>query len=72
MHALGITEVVIRKIRGALRWLRLQKGPRQSDFPGVTAKEIARIERGELKKPHQQTRDLMLLRSGHQLQSRAF
>jgi hypothetical protein len=31
------------------------KGLRQSDFPGLTAKEIARIERGEVKKPHQRT-----------------
>jgi hypothetical protein len=44
-----------RSLGGALRRLRLQKGLRQSDFPGVTAKEIARIERGEVKKPHQQT-----------------
>jgi transcriptional regulator with XRE-family HTH domain len=64
MHALGITEVVIRKIRGALRRLRLQKGPRQSDFPGVTAKEIARIERGELKKPHQHTLAAIAKRTG--------
>jgi hypothetical protein len=44
-----------RSIGGAIRRLRLQKGLRQSDFPGVTAKEIARIERGEVKKPHQDT-----------------
>jgi len=42
-------------IGGAIRRLRLQKGLRQRDFPGVTAKEIARIERGEVKKPHQDT-----------------
>lgn len=40
---------------GALRRLRLQKGLRQGDFPGLTAKEIARIERGEVKKPRQRT-----------------
>ena len=44
-----------RSLGGALRRLRLQKGIRQRDFPGVTAKEIARIERGEVKKPHQHT-----------------
>lgn len=44
-----------RSLGGALRRLRLQKGVRQSDFPGVTAKEIARIERGEVKRPHQHT-----------------
>ena len=40
---------------GALRRLRLQKGLRQCDFPGVTTKEIARIERGEVKRPQQRT-----------------
>ena len=44
-----------RSLGGALRRLRLQKGLRQSDFPGLTAKEIARIERGEVKKPQQRT-----------------
>ncbi len=44
-----------RSLGGALRRLRLQKGVRQSDFPGVTAKEIARIERGEVKRPHRHT-----------------
>lgn len=40
---------------GALRRLRLQKRLRQGDFPGLTAKEIARIERGEVKKPRPHT-----------------
>jgi hypothetical protein len=40
---------------GAIRRLRLQKGLRQTDFPGITAKEIARIEKGLVKKPHQET-----------------
>jgi Helix-turn-helix len=44
-----------RSIGGALRRLRLQRGLRQSDFPGLTAKEVARIERGEVKKPRQRT-----------------
>lgn len=44
-----------RSLGGALRRLRLQKGIRQSDFPGVTTKEIARIERGEVKRPHKHT-----------------
>ncbi len=44
-----------RSLSGALRRLRLQKGLRQSDFPGVGAKVIARIERGEVKNPHKQT-----------------
>jgi hypothetical protein len=46
---------VDRSLGGALRQVRLQKGLRQKDFSGLTAKEIARIERGEVKKPHQRT-----------------
>ena len=44
-----------RSLGGAVRRLRLQKALRRSDFPGLTAKEIARIERGEVKKPHPRT-----------------
>ncbi|HZU83487.1 MAG TPA: helix-turn-helix transcriptional regulator, partial [Polyangiaceae bacterium] len=40
---------------GALRRLRLQRGLRREDFEGVSAKEIARIERGEITKPHADT-----------------
>jgi hypothetical protein len=36
----------------ALRRLRLQKGVPRSDFPGISEKEIARIERGEVERPH--------------------
>ena len=53
-----------RSLGGALRRLRLQKGLRQSDFPGLTAKEIARIERGEVKKPHQRTLNTIAKRFG--------
>jgi hypothetical protein len=53
-----------RSLGGALRRLRLQKGLRQGDFPGVTAKEIARIERGEVKKPHQHTLTAIAKRMG--------
>lgn len=49
---------------GALRRLRLQKGLRRSDFHGVTAKEIARIERGEVKKPHPRTVAILAKRLG--------
>lgn len=35
----------------ALRRLRLQKGVARSDFPGVSEKEIARLERGEVERP---------------------
>ena len=53
-----------RSLGGALRRLRLQKGLRQGDFSGVTAKEIARIERGEVKKPHQHTLTTIAKRMG--------
>jgi hypothetical protein len=49
---------------GALRRLRLQKGLRQGDFPGLTAKEIGRIERGAVKKPHQHTLAAIAKRMG--------
>ncbi len=39
----------------ALRRLRIQKGVPRSGFPGITAKEIARIERGEVSRPHAAT-----------------
>lgn len=40
---------------GALRRLRLARGLRLSDFPGVPAKTVARIERGQVAKPHART-----------------
>jgi hypothetical protein len=40
---------------GCLRRLRLQQGVRRDDFPGISAKEIARIERSEIRKPHAAT-----------------
>lgn len=40
---------------GALRRLRLARGLSRDDFPGVNAKTIARIERGEVEKPHGET-----------------
>lgn len=36
----------------AMRRLRLQKGVARADFPDVSDKEIARIERGEVERPH--------------------
>jgi len=51
-------------IGGAIRRLRLQKGLRQQDFPGVTAKEIARIERGKVKNPHLDTLRRIAARTG--------
>jgi len=40
---------------GALRRLRMQRGLARDAFAGITAKTIARIERGEVKKPHTDT-----------------
>ena len=40
---------------GALRRLRLQRGLRRDEFAGISAKEIGRIERGEVAKPHAET-----------------
>jgi hypothetical protein len=40
---------------GALRRLRLARGLSREDFPGINAKTIARIERGEVEKPHGET-----------------
>jgi hypothetical protein len=40
---------------GSLRRLRLQRGLRRDEFEGISAKSIARIERGEVVKPHRRT-----------------
>lgn len=39
----------------SLRRLRIQKGLTQDSFPGVAAKTIARLERGEVQAPHGKT-----------------
>jgi hypothetical protein len=39
----------------ALRRLRIQKGVPRSGFPGISEKEVARIERGEVSRPHTAT-----------------
>ena len=44
-----------KSLGGALRRLRLQRGLSRNDFPGISAKEIARIERGEVAEPHEST-----------------
>lgn len=40
---------------GSLRRLRLQKGLTRDDFPPLSSKTIARIERNEVEKPHGET-----------------
>jgi hypothetical protein len=49
---------------GSLRRLRLQRGLGRSDFPGLNAKEIARLERGEVRKPHPETLAIIAERLG--------
>lgn len=39
----------------AIRRLRLMRGKKRSDFPGVASKTIARIERNEVSDPHEET-----------------
>jgi hypothetical protein len=48
----------------SLRRLRLQKGVAREDFNGIAAKTIARIERGEIKKPHDDTLSIIAARLG--------
>ncbi len=53
-----------RSFGASLRRLRLQRQLRRSDFPGVASKTIARIERGEVVKPHGRTLDTIARRLG--------
>jgi Helix-turn-helix len=50
--ALRATE---RSFGASLRRLRLQRQVMRSDFPGMSSKTIARIERGEVGRPHGKT-----------------
>lgn len=47
-----------------LRRLRLMKGVPRDDFPGVSEKQVARIERGEIERPHRRTLRLIAERLG--------
>jgi len=49
---------------GSLRRLRLQKGLSRSDFAPISAKTIARIERGEVEEPHDETLSAIAKRLG--------
>ena len=53
-----------RTFGAALRRLRLQRGLKQGDFAPLTAKTIARIERGEVEKPHGKTLQTIAQRLG--------
>lgn len=48
----------------ALRRLRLQRGVSREDFPGVAAKTVARIERGEVDSPRGRTLERIARRLG--------
>lgn len=48
----------------ALRRLRLQRGIPRDGFVGISAKEIARIERGEVERPHAATLRILAGRLG--------
>lgn len=48
----------------SLRRLRLQKGVAREDFNGIAAKTIARIERGEIERPHDDTLSIIAARLG--------
>ena len=48
----------------ALRRLRKQRGLARTDFPGVNAKTLARIERGEIERPRERTLALLEERLG--------
>lgn len=51
-------------IGGCIRRLRIQRGLRQSDFAGISMKEIGRIERGEVESPHRGTLQVIAERLG--------
>jgi hypothetical protein len=55
-------------IGGAIRRLRLQKGLAREDFARISGKEIARIERGEVKRPHRHTLAAIARRLGVRLE----
>jgi len=53
-----------RSFGASLRRLRLQRGLRRADFPGVNPKTIARIERSEVERPHGKTLQTIAQRLG--------
>lgn len=49
---------------GSVRRLRQLKGLKRTDFAPLSGKEVARIERGEVKKPHRKTLETIAKRAG--------
>jgi hypothetical protein len=52
----------------SVRRLRLSRGLGRGDFPGVSDKEVARIERGEIATPHRRTLETLAARLGVSLE----
>lgn len=48
----------------SVRRLRLSHGLRRGDFAGISEKEVARIERGEIETPHRRTLETIAARLG--------
>lgn len=48
-----------RTLGASIRRLRLQRRLTRDDFPGLEPKTLARIERGEVKRPHPRTKKLI-------------
>lgn len=48
----------------SVRRLRLLKGVGRGDFPGLSEKQVARIERGEIRRPHRSTVEAIAARLG--------
>jgi hypothetical protein len=53
-----------RGFGASLRRLRLQRRLKRGDFPGVSSKTIARIERGDVEKPHGKTLEMIAQQLG--------
>jgi hypothetical protein len=53
-----------RSFGASLRRLRLQRQLKRGDFPGISSKTIARIERSEVEQPHGRTLDAIAKRLG--------
>ena len=53
-----------RDLASRIRHLRKLRRARREDFPGLTAKTIARIERGEIKMPQRETLRLIAIHLG--------
>lgn len=53
-----------RSFGASMRRLRLQRQLKRGDFPGISSKTIARIERSEVEKPHGRTLETIAKRLG--------